>query len=155
LAGIPIGPDNHYIRNDTRPSGGDSKTTGGTGRIDYQFQDTSILKGYSFSSITSADHWRMFDYQDIDGTDAPFLLGFPVANPSGINSGAAIRGYFHAKSLTQELRLTSPGDTRLRYVTGLWYAKNDLPRTRSGAAAGEISRREHQYQLFGLRQRNL
>jgi iron complex outermembrane receptor protein len=128
LAGIPIGPDNHYIRNDTRPSGGDSKTTGGTGRIDYQFQDTSILKGYSFSSITSADHWRMFDYQDIDGTDAPFLLGFPVANPSGINSGAAIRGYFHAKSLTQELRLTSPGDTRLRYVTGLWYAKNDLDR---------------------------
>jgi iron complex outermembrane receptor protein len=128
LAGIPIGPDNHYIRNDTRPSGGDSKTTGGTGRIDYQFQDTSILKGHSFSSITSADHWRMFDYQDIDGTDVPFLLGFPVANPSGINSGAAIRGYFHAKSLTQEFRLTSPGDTRLRYVTGLWYAKNDLDR---------------------------
>jgi len=128
LAGIPIGPENHYIRNDTRPSGGDSKTTGGTGRIDYQFGDASILKGHSFSSITSADHWRMFDYQDIDGTDAPFLLGFPVANPSGINSGAAIRGYFHARSVTQEFRLTSPGDTRLRYVTGLWYAKNDLDR---------------------------
>jgi len=102
--------------------------TGGTGRIDYQFQDTSILKGHSFSSITSVDHWRMFDYQDIDGTDVPFLLGFPVANPSGINSGAAIRGYFHARSVTQEFRLTSPGDTRLRYVTGLWYAKNDLDR---------------------------
>jgi len=128
LAGIPIGPDNHYVRNDTRSAGGDSKTTGGTGRIDYQFQDTSILKGHSFSSITSVDHWRMFDYQDIDGTDAPFLLGFPVANPSGINSGAAIRGYFHARSVTQEFRLTSPGDTRLRYVTGLWYAKNDLDR---------------------------
>jgi iron complex outermembrane receptor protein len=128
LAGIPIGPDNHFIRNDTRPSGGDSKMVGGTGRIDYQFQDTSFLKGHSFSSITSTDHWRMFDYQDIDGTDAPFLLGFPVANPSGINSGAAIRGSFHAKSITQEFRLTSPDDTRLRYVTGLWYAKNDLDR---------------------------
>ncbi|MDB6104788.1 MAG: TonB-dependent receptor, partial [Gammaproteobacteria bacterium] len=128
LAGIPIGPDNHYIRMDTRPAGGDSKTTGGTGRVDYQFQDTSILKGHSFSSITSANHWRMFDYQDIDGTDVPFLLDFPVANPSGINSGAAIRGYFHAKSVTQEFRLTSPGDTRLRYVTGLWYARNDLDR---------------------------
>ncbi|MDB6104169.1 MAG: TonB-dependent receptor, partial [Gammaproteobacteria bacterium] len=128
LAGIPIGPDNHYIRMDTRPGGGDSKTTGATGRIDYQFQDTSILKGHSFSSITSTNHWRMFDYQDIDGTDVPFLLGFPVANPSGINSGAAIRGYFHARSVTQEFRLTSPGDTRLRYVTGLWYARNDLDR---------------------------
>jgi hypothetical protein len=30
----------------------------------------------------------MTDFQDIDGTDAPFLLGFPVASPSGINSGA-------------------------------------------------------------------
>jgi len=128
LAGIPIGPDNHYIRNDTRPSGGDSKTTGGTARLDYQFQDDSFLKGHSFSSITSTDHWRMFDYQDIDGTDSPFLLGFPVAAPSGINSGAAIRGYFHAKSITHEFRLTSPGDTRLRYVTGLWFARNDLDR---------------------------
>jgi iron complex outermembrane receptor protein len=70
----------------------------------------------------------MTDFQDIDGTDAPFLLGFPVANPSGINSGAVINGYFHAKSMTQEFRLTSPGDTRFRYVAGLWYAKNDLDR---------------------------
>jgi len=54
LAGNPIGPDNRFIRNDTRPSGGDSKTTGVTGRIDYQFQDTSILKGHTFSSITSS-----------------------------------------------------------------------------------------------------
>jgi iron complex outermembrane receptor protein len=128
LAGIPIGPGNHYIRNDTRPNGGDSKTTGATGRVDYHFDDSSFLNGHSFSSISSIDHWRMFDYQDIDGTDAPFLLGFPVAAPSGINSGAAIRGYFHSKSYTQEFRLTSPDDTRLRYVTGLWYARNDLDR---------------------------
>jgi outer membrane receptor protein involved in Fe transport len=71
---------------------------------------------------------RMFDYQDIDGTDSPFLLDFPVAAPSGINSGAQIKGYFHAKSYTQEFRLTSPDDTRLKYVTGLWYARNDLDR---------------------------
>jgi iron complex outermembrane receptor protein len=128
LAGIPIGPGNHYIRNDTRPNGGDTKTTGATGRVDYHFDDSSFMKGHSFSSITSIDHWRMFDYQDIDGLDAPFLLGFPVSAPSGINSGAAIRGYFHEKSYTQEFRLTSPDDTRLRYVTGLWFARNDLDR---------------------------
>ena len=128
LAGIPIGVGNHYIRNDTRPSGGDSKTTGATGKVEYRFDDSSFMKGHTVASISSIDHWRMFDYQDIDGTDAPFLLGFPVAAPSGINSGAQIRGYFHAKSYTQEFRLTSPDDTRLKYVTGLWYARNDLDR---------------------------
>jgi iron complex outermembrane receptor protein len=140
LAGIPIGPDNHFIRNDTRPSGGDSKTYGGTGRIDYNFSDDSVLKGHTFSSITSADKWRMFDYQDIDGTDVPFLLGFPVANPSGINSGASIRGSFHAESRTQELRLTSPGETRLRYVGGLWYAHNDLDRFLDRGPVLQLSR---------------
>src|SRR5882757_5226963 len=128
LAGIPIGPDNHYIRMDYRPDGGDSKTYGGTARMDYHFADTSLLKGHTFSSITSNDHWSMFDYQDQDGTAVPFLLYYPLAAPSGINSGASQAGYFHANSVTQELRLTSPGDTRLRYVGGLWYAKNDLNR---------------------------
>jgi iron complex outermembrane recepter protein len=128
LAGIPIGPTNRYIRNDDRPSGGDSKSVGGTARLDYHFEDASFLAGHTFSSITSADHWRMFDYQDIDGTDVPFLLYYPATAPAGINGGATIHGYFHAKSVTQEFRLTSPGDTRFRYVAGLWYARNALDR---------------------------
>jgi iron complex outermembrane receptor protein len=128
LAGIPIGPNNRYIRMDTRPGGGDSKLYGGTARMDYHFADTSLLRGHTFSSITSNDHWVMYDYQDQDGTDVPFLLYFPLTAPSGIDSGAAQDGYFRANSVTQELRLTSPDDTRLRYVGGLWYAKNDLSR---------------------------
>ena len=128
LRGIPIGPDNHYIRMDYRPGGGDSKTYGGTARMDYHFSDTSILKGYTFSSITSNDHWRMHDYQDQDGNDSPFLLYYPLANPSGIDSGAYQAGFFHARSTTQEFRLTSPGESRLRYVAGLWYANNALNR---------------------------
>jgi len=140
LAGIPIGPDNHFIRNDTRPSGGDSKLFGGTARIDYDFSADSALKGHTFSSITSADRWEMLDYQDIDGTDSPFLLGFPVANPSGINSGAKIVGSFHADSQTQELRLTSPGDGRLRYIGGLWYARNDLDRYLDRGPVLQLSR---------------
>ena len=128
LAGIPIGPDNHYIRNDDRSSGGDSRLLGATARMDYRFQDSSPLHGHTFSSITSTDRWRLSDYQDIDGTDVPFLLYFPVAAPSGIDSGASIHGNFHAKSVTQEFRLTSPDDVRLRYVAGLWYARNELDR---------------------------
>jgi len=128
LRGIPIGPDNHYIRMDYRPGGGDSKTFGGTARMDYRFSDTSILKDYTFSSITSNDHWRMHDYQDQDGNDSPFLLYYPLAKPSGIDSGAYQAGFFHAGSTTQEFRLTSPGESRLRYVAGLWYAHNSLNR---------------------------
>ena len=128
LRGITIGKNNHFIRADDRIGGGNSEVLGGTARLDYDFGEGSILKGHTFSSITSQDRWKMTDFQDIDGTDVPFLLGFPVASPSGINSGAVINGYFHAKSTTQEFRLTSPGTGRLRYVAGLWYAKNDLDR---------------------------
>jgi len=70
----------------------------------------------------------MFDFQDIDGSDEPFLLYFPLAAPSGINSGSHIEGSFHANSVTQELRLTSPSSDRFRYVAGLWYAHNALDR---------------------------
>jgi iron complex outermembrane receptor protein len=128
LRGITIDKNNHFIRADDRIGGGNSEVLGGTARIDYDFGEGSALKGHTFSSITSTDRWKMTDFQDIDGTDLPFLIGFPVANPSGINSGAVINGYFHAKSVTQEFRLTSPGDTRLRYVAGLWYARNELDR---------------------------
>jgi iron complex outermembrane receptor protein len=128
LRGITIDKNNHYIRADDRIGGGNSQVFGTTARLDYDFGDGSLLKGHTFSSITSSDRWKMTDFQDIDGTDVPFLLGFPVASPSGINSGARINGYFHAKSITQELRLTSPGDQRLRYVAGLWYARNELDR---------------------------
>lgn len=126
LAGIPIGSDNRFVRNDAR-GGGDSEVAGGTARLDYHF-DAGLMQGHTLSSISSLDNYRMIDYQDIDGTDSPFLLYFPVAAPSGINSGATIKGYFHAKSVTQEFRLVSPDATRLRYVAGLWYANNDLDR---------------------------
>jgi iron complex outermembrane receptor protein len=128
LRGITFDKNNHFLRADDRIGGGNSDVMGQTGRIDYDFGDGSILKGHTFSSITSHDHWKMVDFQDIDGTDQPFLLGFPVASPSGINSGAVINGYFHADSWTQEFRVTSPGASRFRYVAGLWYAKNDLDR---------------------------
>ena len=128
LRGITIDKNNHFVRADDRIGGGNSDVFGTTARIDYDFGDGSFLKGHTLSSITSHDRWKMVDFQDIDGTDQPFLLGFPVASPSGVNSGAHIDGYFHADSWTQELRLVSPGQNRFRYVAGLWYAKNDLDR---------------------------
>ncbi len=128
LAGIPVNdPHNVKVRNDQR-SGGDSRTYGGTLRASYSLGDGGVLPGATLTYIGSFDRYRMHDYQDIDGTDVPFLLYFPVAAPSGINSGARILGSFHARSVTQEARLTSPGGQRLRYTVGLWYARNSLDR---------------------------
>ena len=53
---------------DYRPGGGDSRDYGATAHAEYHFSDDSFLKGHIFQSITSDDHWRMFDYQDQDGT---------------------------------------------------------------------------------------
>jgi iron complex outermembrane recepter protein len=130
LAGIPVGPSNHYIDMDYRNGGGDSREYGGTLRADYNFADDSLMKGYTVSSISSDDHWRMLDYQDQDGLAIPFLLYYPIPPkaPSGIDSGAYQYGFFHADSVTQEFRITSPNDSRFRFVAGLWYAENNLNR---------------------------
>ena len=128
LKGIPVGPTNHYVDMDYRDGGGDSRTSGVTGRVNYHFDDSSFLKNYDFASISSTDHWLMHDYQDQDGTAVPFLLDYPLSAPSGIDSGAYQYGFFHANSVTQEFRLTSPSQSRIRYVTGLWYAHNALNR---------------------------
>jgi iron complex outermembrane receptor protein len=128
LTGIPYtDKSNHYIRNDDR-DGGDSETVGATFRANYTLDADSILGAATLSSITAYDRYKMMDYQDTDGNDAPFLLYYPVATPTGIAGGAHGNGYFHTNSVTQELRLTSPSDQKLRYVAGLWYAKNDLDR---------------------------
>lgn len=128
LAGIPVNdPANVKVRNDER-AGGDSRTYGATVHASYTFDDNQILPGATLTYIGSFDRYRLHDYQDIDGTDVPFLLYFPVAAPSGIDSGARIHGSFHARSVTQEARLTSPGGQRLRYTFGLWYARNSLDR---------------------------
>jgi iron complex outermembrane receptor protein len=128
LAGIPVNDlANVKVRNDFR-AGGDSRTFGGTVHAGYTLGDGQLLPGATLTYIGSYDNYRMNDYQDIDGTDVPFLLYYPVAAPSGIDSGARIKGSFHARSTTQELRLTSPGGERLRYTFGLWYARNSLDR---------------------------
>jgi len=128
LAGIPVNDhSNVKVRNDFR-AGGDSRTWGATWRAAYTLDEGQLLPGATLTYIGSFDRYRMHDYQDIDGTDSPFLLYFPVASPSGIDSGARILGSFHARSVTQEARLTSPGGQRLRYTFGLWYARNALDR---------------------------
>lgn len=126
LAGINYNdPYNSKVRNDIR-AGGDAFSWGGTLRASYNI-DGGLLPGATVTYIGSYDHYVMRDYQDVDATDSHFLLYYPVATPSGIDSGAALYGQFRVRSTTQELRVTSPSGP-FRYVFGLWYAHNDLYR---------------------------
>jgi iron complex outermembrane recepter protein len=126
LAGIPVNDRwNRRVRNDVR-AGGVSRSWGATLHAGYNFDD-GILTGSTLQYIGSYDRYRLRDFQDVDSTDSPFLLYYPLAAPSGINAGARLDGYFRVHSTTHELRLTS-GPGPFHYVFGLWYARNDIAR---------------------------
>ncbi|HZU62257.1 MAG TPA: TonB-dependent receptor [Novosphingobium sp.] len=126
LAGInPNDTWNTNVRNDVR-AGGISESYGVTWRANEKLEG-GLLAGGTLAYIGSVDHYHLRDYQDVDGTDSPFLLYYPASAPSGLDSGARLDGYFTVRSTTQELRLTS-GSGPLRYVAGLWFARNSLTR---------------------------
>jgi iron complex outermembrane receptor protein len=130
LGGIQPGPGNVTVRQDY-PAGGISRDVGAGLKIDYQ-PEGGVLVGHILTSITSFDKYHLHDFRDGDGTDwnlAPYMV--PSAGqtmPAGYTGGMYQYGEFDVKSVTQELRLTSPDKQRLRYVAGLWYGKNNLER---------------------------
>lgn len=128
LKGIKPGADNVSVRNDY-PAGGNARDVGAGLKVSYSFDDDSLLAKHTLSSITSWSHYHMDDFQDGDSTDSD-VLGPTLVNgkPSGLHGGLYLYGLFDVKSRTQELRLTSPDKTALRYVAGLWYGKNELER---------------------------
>jgi len=82
-AGIPIGTDNHKIRNDF-PTSLESTDKGGGLRGIYTFANGATLTG-----ISSFDKYFARDYRDQDFVDAPTLLYYPLANgqPAGVDDG--------------------------------------------------------------------
>ncbi len=117
LAGITPGPDNRLTRMDV-PSRGDAFDYGGGLKI------VRRLGGFSLASITSYDRYTLHDLQDTDSSDFDFSTVAPQA-PRG---GSANGGFFKINSVTQELRLTSPAEQRLRYVAGLYYSRTSSER---------------------------
>jgi iron complex outermembrane receptor protein len=124
LSGITPGPGNRDIRNDF-PTGQNSTDRGAGLRLSWAFENGSTL-----TSITSIDHYLANDFRDQDFVDVPTLLYYPLANgkPAGVNQGYTQSGDFDVASRTQELRLTSPDDSTVKYVAGLWYGKNTIAR---------------------------
>jgi iron complex outermembrane receptor protein len=127
LKGINIGPENVAIRNDF-PAGGSATDVGAGLKAAYSFDGNSVLANHTLTSITSWSRYRMKDYQDGDGTDTDLgLLSFS-SKPANFHGGQNYYGAFDVESRTQELRLSSPDKGPLRYLVGLWYAKNELAR---------------------------
>ena len=124
LAGIPIGPDNKYVRNMSF-SGAISDDSGAGIKLNW-----NAPNGYVFSSITSADSYSQSDVQQDENTGVPVLLYYPDAsgNPAGVNLPYTQYGTTGVHAKTQEFRVASPDDASLRYVAGLWFATNAIDR---------------------------
>lgn len=120
LAGInPFDPNNRNVRRDF-PTGIESKTHGTGLKFAYTLPSEAVLM-----SISSYERYTASDYRDQDFVDVPTL-----ARPgqTQLTVGNNQFGDYAIDSRTQELRLISPDSGKLRYVAGLWWAKNEIER---------------------------
>ena len=152
LRGIVPGPDNTLTRMDV-DARGNSVDFGSGLKVRHD-----LGGGFTLLSVTSYDHYFLHDLQDTDSSAFDFSTLVPQA-PRG---GSANGGAFKIDSVTQELRLTSPDDGRLRYVGGFYFSRtgseryfvrgsnslgtyngvSSLPSTNSTAYAGYIAHSE-------------
>lgn len=119
LAGITPGPYNRDVRRDG-PTGMNSTDRSAGLRIAY-----SLPNGASVMSITSFSHYKSDDFRDQDLVDVP-TIAFPGQTLYSVPNDQG--GIYDIKSSTQELRYVSSDSGTLRYVAGLWYAKNETDR---------------------------
>ena len=120
LAGIdPTNPRNRLVRRDF-PTGISSRTHGAGLRMSYTLPNDATLM-----SITSYQRYKANDSRDQDFTDVP-----TIARPgeSKFTVGNNQFGSYDIRSKTQEIRLVSPDSSTIRYVAGLWWARNEIDR---------------------------
>jgi iron complex outermembrane receptor protein len=124
LKGITASSDNRLTRLDVDTQG-DARDYGAGLRLSYE-----LGGGTTLLSISSYDKYKLTDFKDSDSSDFDFStltvggVGFAAADPGGVGDG----GTFEVETITQELRITSPGERRFRYVAGLFYSDTDSVR---------------------------
>ncbi len=109
---------------------------GGAVRINYLFPVGSPLADHHLTSITGFNGNDANDKRDNDGHEAVIAQYIPLTNaagrtgttPSGIMQTAKIDASSYIKTITQEVRLTSPDSGNFRYLAGLWYSSTALDR---------------------------
>jgi iron complex outermembrane receptor protein len=113
LNGAVPSPDNINVAT-TVDAQGDSYDIGSGFKAVRQFD-----RGLTLANIASYDHYTLHDSQSTDETNFNYATLTPGAPPGGSANG----GYFTVNSITEEIRLTSPSQDALRYVTGLYFSK--------------------------------
>jgi len=119
LAGITPSEYNVDVRRDGRTGMNSTDRSAGL-KVSY-----ALDSGASVMSITSFSHYKSDDFRDQDLTDVP-TVALPGQSLYSISNDQG--GIYDIKSTTQELRYLSPDSGALRYVAGLWYAKNETDR---------------------------
>jgi iron complex outermembrane receptor protein len=120
LAGIdPTNPGNRLVRRDF-PTGISSRTVGTGLKFSYRLPNDAVLM-----SISSYQRYKANDSRDQDFTDVP-----TIARPgeTKLTVGNNQFGTYDIRSKTQEFRLVSPDNSNIRYVAGLWWARNEIDR---------------------------
>lgn len=126
-AGINIAPGNLDVRQD-RETFQIYESTGASLKA-----SRYLGNGFSLVSITGFEHTKSQDQNDADYTALPLnaiqnaAAGLPPP-PAGAMVGQGFFGTFDVKTVTQEFRVVSPEQDKLRYVAGLWYARNFIDR---------------------------
>lgn len=134
--GITASVDNRDVRMDDPTQLAQTNKTVAL-RANYAFPDDSLLAGHTLTSITGVNRNNSNDRRDNDRTALNVDQYQPLTDangvtgntPSGILGGEIINGYTTLKTLTQDLRLTSPDSGKFRYLAGLWYSDMSTDRT--------------------------
>jgi iron complex outermembrane receptor protein len=116
--GITVDGNNSDVRLDVEPEAS-IKDRGASLKLDWEFGD------YTLTSISAASHYQLADFTDFDNTDLNVRTAFGQPTPGSFTQN----GTFEARTLSQEIRLTSPGDGPFEYVVGAYFAANDFTRT--------------------------
>ena len=107
--GVTPGPDNLQVSNNY-PSTNRFADWGQSLRMSYDLGFATLL------SITSHENYNLKDRLDVDEGSSPLI------------DNRQDDGKFHAEQYTQELRLVSRADQRLRYTAGFFYADDEYSR---------------------------
>ncbi len=120
LAGIDVNdPNNRNVRRDF-PTGLNSTNKVAGLKLTWTLPNEGQLMSISSMTRYSAQDWRDQDFVDVPTIARPGSTALVVGNNQF--------GFYEIRSKTEEIRYVSPENSTLRYVAGLWWARNEIDR---------------------------
>ncbi|MDP9141006.1 MAG: TonB-dependent receptor [Pseudomonadota bacterium] len=103
--GTFAGEDNNIVCNND-PTFNEGKSWGYSGQLEW------LVNDYTINSITAMRRYTQYNEIDVDGMNGNYY-----------NNANA----FNNRVFTQEVRIASPADERLKYVAGVFYSDSHVP----------------------------